>query len=353
VSSSPFDHPLLGGLLGDEETAALFTADAELLQMTVFESALAIAEAAEGVIPAEAGAAIAGKLQSFVPDVAALRAGAARDGVVVPELVRQMRVQVGETHAAFVHFGATSQDVIDTSLVLRLQSLFAVFERRLEGLVGVLAQLAAAQGGATLMGRTRMQEALPITAAARIDSWSQPLARHVVRLDELKPRLLLLQFGGPVGTLEALGVKGEAVARRLAQALGLGLPRRSWHSQRDGLAELASWLSLVTGTLGKFGQDIALMAQMGEIGLEGGGGSSAMPHKQNPVQAEVLVALARYNAVLVSAMQQAAVHEQERSGAGWSLEWLALPQMAMATGAALRTGLELAGAIRSMGAAHG
>jgi 3-carboxy-cis,cis-muconate cycloisomerase len=158
-----------------------------------------------------------------------------------------------------------------------------------------------------------------------------------------------VQFGGAAGTLEKLGDKGPAVRAALAAKLGLG-DAPQWHSQRDALAEFASLLSLITGSLGKFGQDVALMAQAGsEITLSGGGGSSAMPHKQNPVKAEALVALARFNATQLSGMHQALVHEQERSGAAWTLEWLLLPQMAVATAAALRLAAELAGQIESLG----
>lgn len=194
-------------------------------------------------------------------------------------------------------------------------------------------------GTRPLMGRTRMQDAISITAADRLAEWRSPLPHHIERLHQLRPRLLVLQFGGAVGTLDKLGDKGLAVSRRLANALDLGLPSRNWHSQRDALAEFAGWLSLVSGSLGKLGLDLALMAQngVGEVAIEGGGGSSAMPHKSNPVAAEVLVALARHNATLVSGMHQALLHEQERSGAAWTLEWLTLPQMVMATGTALHT----------------
>ena len=146
-----------------------------------------------------------------------------------------------------------------------------------------------------------------------------------------------------MGTLDKLGDKGPAVARRVADKLDLGLPERSWHSQRDGIGELADWLALVTGSLGKIGQDVALMAQTRSTksALSGGGASSAMPHKQNPVKAEVLVTLARYNAALLGGMHRRMVHEQERSGAAWTLEWLVLPQMLMATGAASGSRLEL------------
>ena len=353
MSVSPFDHPLLARLLGDSEIAAQFSAEAEIAQIAVFESALAVAEGAEGVIPAEAAAAISSRLASFEPNVAALSEATARDGVVTVELVRQMREHVGEPHGQHLHIGATSQDAIDTSLVLRLRPVLAALGRRLNALVAALEQLAAREGDRELMGVTRMQNALPVTAGARIEQWSLPLARHRERLVELRPRVLVLQFGGAVGTLDKFGAKGRAVAERMAAHLELGLPVRSWHTQRDSLAELGGWLSLIAGTLGKMGQDIALMALSGEVALEGTGGSSAMPHKQNPVKAEVLMALARYNATLVSGMHQTLVSEQERSGAAWTLEWLVLPQMAVAAGAALRTASELVASIESMGAGHG
>ena len=353
MSVTPFNHPLLGRLLGDGEVAAQFSAEAEIAQMTVFESALAVAEGAEGVIPPDAAAAIASRLASFEANMAALAEATARDGVVAVEFVRQLRAHVGEPHGAHVHFGATSQDVIDTALVLRLRPVLATLGQRLNSLVAELEQLSAREGARPLMGRTRMQDALPITAGARIEAWSLPLARHRERLVELRPRVLVLQFGGAVGTLDKLGAKGRSVAERMAAHLDLGLPKHSWHTERDGLVELAGWLSLLTGTLGKMGQDIALMALAGEVALEGTGGSSAMPHKHNPVKAEMLMALARYNATLVAGMHQALVSEQERSGAAWTLEWLVLPQMVVAAAAALRTAIELARSIKSIGAGHG
>lgn len=350
--ASPFDHPFLSSLLGDEEVGKLMGPEAELAAMLRFEAALARAEAEEGVIPAAAAAAIEDLCGSFHPDVAALNQGAARDGVVVPDLVRQLRAGLAEPHRAHLHFGATSQDVVDTALVLRLKELAARFYTRLGELETALARLERDFGGKALMGRTRMQDALPITAGDRIAAWRQPLARHRARFAELAPRLFVLQLGGAVGTLDKLGDQGPAVARRLAGLLDLATPQRSWHTTRDGIAEFGGWLALVTGSLGKMGQDIALMAQnaLGDIRLAGGGGSSAMPHKENPVGAEVLVALARYNAALAGALAGAMVHEQERSGAAWTLEWLVLPQMLAATGAALATAGRLVGQIRSIGA---
>ncbi|WP_027167675.1 3-carboxy-cis,cis-muconate cycloisomerase [Mesorhizobium sp. WSM3224] len=349
MTVSPFDHPLLSGLLGDEEAARHFSVEADIDAMLTFERALAEAEAERGVIPRDAEAAIIEALASFRPDTAKLRAGVTKDGVVVPELVRQIKAIVGEQYREFVHFGATSQDAFDTSLVLRLREAVEHIGLLLSENIVRLTGLEEEFGGRTLMAMTRMQPAIPITAADRIVSWRAPLGRHQERLKELSVRLLAVQFGGAAGTLEKLGDSAAAVRAALAAKLGLA-DAPQWHSQRDALAEFAGWLSLVTGGLGKFGQDVALMAHAGiDIELSGGGGSSAMPHKQNPVKAEALVALARFNAVQLSGMHQALVHEQERSGAAWTLEWLILPQMVVATACALRLAAELAAQIESLG----
>ena len=334
--------PLLSALVGDPETEAQFTDEADLAAMLRVESALAEAEAEAGLIPAEHAARIARACSEFEPDRAALATGLARDGVVVPDLLRQLRAAVGAPFAESLHRGATSQDVIDTSLVLRLVPVLGLFHARLAGLDASLRTLSARDGTASLMAQTRMQQALPFTVADKIETWRAPLARHRVRLAELRPRLLQLQLGGPVGTRTEFGPKADGIAARMARRLGLGdaLP---WHSQRDAIVEFGSWLALVAGSLGKMGQDVALMAQneVGSARLSGGGTSSAMAHKQNPVQAELLVALARFNAGLGGILNGALVHENERSGAAWTLEWLVLPRMTIATGAALRIALAL------------
>jgi 3-carboxy-cis,cis-muconate cycloisomerase len=337
MTVSAFDNPILSALLGDEEAASYFSVEADIRAMLAFEGALAKAQASVGLIPSEAAAHIAEVCETFSPDIAALAKGAAQDGVVAPALVRLLRAQVGAPDAAHVHRAATSQDVIDTSLILRLKPILALFEARLRGLVDVLRGLETSQGATPLMGRTRMQRALPIHAADKLRGWREPLERHGVRLDELRPRLLIVQFGGAVGVRGDLDGKGEAVAAELARLLQLRAGP-CWQVERDGLAELAAWTSLVTGSLGKIGIDVALMAQneIGEVKLAEGGGSSAMPHKSNPVRAEALVTLARFNAALLGAQHQTLVHENERSGAAWTLEWLVLPPMIVATGAALR-----------------
>ncbi|CAN7660198.1 MULTISPECIES: 3-carboxy-cis,cis-muconate cycloisomerase [unclassified Ensifer] len=351
MTYSAFDHPYLSGLLGDEAVAAEFSTAADIHAMLSFEAALARAEAIHGVIPESAADRITEACRGFSPDVAALRRAMAVDGVVVPELVRQLRAAVGGEAAAHVHFGATSQDVIDTSLMLRMKAVAELFGTRLGDVVSVLEECDDRWGERMLMGRTRMQAAIPITVSDRLRTWIEPLLDHKDRLQAMDRDLFAVQFGGAAGTLDKLNDKADDVRATLAEELALAdFPQ--WHSQRSEIADFANALSLVTGSLGKFGQDVALMAQQGdEIELAGGGGSSAMPHKQNPVAAEVLVALARFNATQLSGIHHALVHEQERSGAAWTLEWLIMPQMAGATAAALRLAAELAGNIRRLGSA--
>ncbi|TKT80200.1 3-carboxy-cis,cis-muconate cycloisomerase [Aquamicrobium sp. LC103] len=339
MSASPFDHPILSGLLGDEEVSACLSAEADIAAMLDFERALARAEGEEGVIPKDAATAIDAALASAAIDVARLREGVARDGVVVPALVAEMKRAVGEPHSKQVHFGATSQDVIDTGLSLRLRRVLEILAGRMDVVVTRLEELERRHGGVETMAHTRMQAAIPVPAARKIRSWREPIERHRARLSAIEEEVLVLHFGGAAGTLEKLGERAGAVTQNLAGQLGLRALPHARHSERDGQAELASWLSLVTGSLGKMGQDIALMAQteVGEVKLSSGGGSSAMPHKVNPVGAEILVTLARFNATLLSGMHQSLVHENERSGAAWTLEWMLLPQMAVAAGTALHT----------------
>lgn len=354
MSVSLFEHPILSAHFGDEEVAAHFRIEAEISTMLTFEMALAEAEAQEGLIAPESAAAIARACEGFEPDFEALRKGTARDGLIVPELIRELRKAVPEAHAKHLHFGATSQDVIDTSLMLRLKMILPILAERLEGLVAALQALDEKFGGYKLTGRTRMQAAIAIPVGARLRAWMLPIARALDEMEDIGPELLQLQFGGAAGTLEKLGEDARGVAIRLGFLLDLEVPERNWHSQRDGIVRFANWLALITGSLGKMGQDVALMAQneIGEIAIAGGGGSSAMPHKQNPVRAETLVALARFNATQIAGMHHALVHEQERSGAAWALEWMVLPQMVVATGAALRIGGELLETVERIGAAE-
>ncbi len=341
MSLTPLDSALTGSLLSDPDSLALFDDRAVLGAMLRVEGALALVQGRLGLIPADLAARIAEAAAGLDLDPAALAAGSAASGVPVPALVARLRAAAGGAAASHVHFGATSQDIVDTGLVLRLRDLLDLADRRLGSLVDSLAGTADRHRHTVMAGRTRTQQAVPVSFGLKAAGWLLPLVRQRTRLAELRPRLLLLQFGGAAGTLAALGEDGPAVAAALAEELGLGLPPMPWHAQRDGMAELAGWLSLTSGILGKFGQDAMLLAQsevaeLRESGDAGRGGSSTMPQKANPVAAEALVALARFNAGQVGQMHQALVHAQERDGAAWQLEWLVLPQMAVATGTALR-----------------
>ncbi|UJW74857.1 3-carboxy-cis,cis-muconate cycloisomerase [Rhizobium sp. SL42] len=347
MSISVFDHPMLAGLLGDREIAAQFSVAAELEAMLAFEVSLARAEAEEGLIPQAAADAILELPGRFEPDVDAIRDATGRDGVVIPELVRQWRAALG-AHGEYIHFGATSQDVIDSGLMLRLVQVVRLLDARLEAVVDAIDALDARFGKAPLMGQTRMQAAIEISVGDRFSSWRAPLGRYRRMLEPWLQGGLPVQFGGAAGTLDKLGDKAASVRARLAADLALA-DRSQWHSQRDVIAEFGGLLSLVSGSLGKMGQDLSLMAGAGTALIGGGGGSSAMPHKRNPVKAEVLVTLARFNAVQLSGLHQSMVHEQERSGSAWTLEWMILPQLAVATGAALRTAADVLGSIERIG----
>ena len=283
--SGAFDHPWLGALLGDDEPRTIWSPEAELARMLRVEAAWSRALGEAGLADPATAEAAAAAIERHRPDRDALARGTARDGLPIPALVRGLRDAAGE-HAGAVHRGATSQDVLDTALALAIRDTNDLLEARLEAMERALETLGRQHGTARLMGRTRMQAARPIAAGTRIAAWRAPLGRHRERLAALRPRVEIVQCGGAVGDGADLGDAAPAMVASLARQLGLAAPPRAWHVQRDGIAEWGALLSLVAGSMGKMGQDVALMAQQGvdEIALSGGGGSSAMPHKSNPVR---------------------------------------------------------------------
>jgi len=341
------NRSLLSALTGDEEIELLLGDEAQVAAMVRVEIALAQAEADTGMISAAAAAVIAEGLHGFTPDWPDLASGMTRDGVVVPALVEQMRQHLDPQHAGALHKGATSQDIIDTALILQIAQVIALYLSRLNALLQDLDDLGERYGSRTMMAHTRMQRALPYTFAAKLATWTAPLRRHLAALQDVRRSLLVIQLGGPIGDRSSFGSDGEAVARGLAQNLDLGFAE-PWHTARDPLIGFAALLGLLTGTLGKLGADVALLAQneIAAVALAGGGCSSSMAHKSNPVNAEVLIALARSNAGLVGTLQQSMIHENERSGSAWTLEWLTLPAILVTTGASLRLGKALLGQLR-------
>jgi len=344
-----FNHPWLGALFQDEEISALWSAQTQLAHYKRFEAALAEALEACGRVPFGQGTAAAKAIAAAEIDYSSLASGTASDGLPIPDLIRQLR-NAAQPNEAAVHTGATSQDVLDTALSLTLRALTDVLIVRLEAVDGLLADLGVAHGNAPLMGRTRMQAALPIRVSDRIATWRQPLQEHAAALRTLRRSTERLQLGGSVGTRGEFGEDSGQIAHRMAAAMGLEAAP-VWHTKRAAIVDYANRLSLISGALGKFGQDAALMAQTGidEIVLAGGGTSSAMPHKSNPIKPELLVTLARFNSVQVAGMHQALVHEQERSGAAWMLEWMLLPQMACTAGRSLLVASELCADILRIG----
>jgi 3-carboxy-cis,cis-muconate cycloisomerase len=335
---------LYGSLFHDPQVAAEFSGAATLGHMLAFQRAWTRALVQAGAVTGAAGADALRALDAFVPE--RFQPASDIDGLPVPSLVAQLRAGLPPEVAQAIHSGATSQDVVDTAQVLALLAVLDLFVARLDRLDVALAQLHDRFGPAPLTARTRMQAALPATASLRIAGWWRGLLVQAQRAPSVRADLAQVQIGGAIGTRDL----PQGVAQAVADSLGLALTP-VWHTERSSMVTFGHWLTLVAGALGKIGQDVALMAQqgVGTVTLSGGGGSSAMPHKQNPVLAEVIVALARHVAGLQGTLAHAMLHEQERSGAAWALEWLTLPAMAEATGAALRHADELLAAIQAMG----
>ncbi|MGO4916690.1 class-II fumarase/aspartase family protein [Pseudogemmobacter sp. W21_MBD1_M6] len=348
MAISAFDSAMYRDLFHDREIGALFTDSAEVRAMMIVEGALAKAQGKLGVIPELSAAAIQRASMELQIDPAGLAAETGQSAVVVPALVKAFRNGMNAPeHAAYLHWGATSQDIMDTGLILRLRQVLTIFDARLVTIIKALGVQAKTHRALPMAARTYAQVASPTSFGAVCASWGTPLIRHRTRLAELKPRLLNVSLSGAAGTLSMMQGRGAEVRAALAEGLGLSDPQDSWHSTRDTIAELCGWMTIVAGSLGKIGEDLILMTQSGvnEISLATGGGSSTMPQKSNPVQPSLLVALGRQMVALNSAMQGATLHRQQRDGAAWFVEWMTLPQMVMATARALDVASELAGSV--------
>ncbi|HEX2440083.1 MAG TPA: lyase family protein [Methylomirabilota bacterium] len=317
--------------------------EALVAAMLEFERALADAEAGAGVIPAEAARVIGRVCAELRLAPEALADEARRSGSLAVPLVKALTDHVARADAgaaAFVHYGSTSQDVLDTALVLCLEPCLTDAERVLAAAVTGLTAHARRHAGAVMLGRTLLQPATPITAGLKIARWAVALHRCRLRLGETRDRALCIQLGGAVGTLEALGGARAAVRRGLAKRLGLA-EAREWHTQRDELLRLMAELAIVTTTIGKIAGDVALLAQA-EVGemleaapVKGVGSSSAMPHKRNPVAClQALTAAARVPGLMATLLAGAA-GEHERALGGWQAELVTIPELLDAAGGAL------------------
>ncbi|SAK53620.1 3-carboxy-cis,cis-muconate cycloisomerase [Caballeronia ptereochthonis] len=330
-------------ICGNADSNAVWSPRATVQAMLDVEAALARASALHGVIPSSAVDAIVAACRADNIDADALMTGAAAGGNLAIPLVKQLTavVKASDAEAAkYVHWGATSQDIIDTGLVLQLRAALDLLDADLRSLADALAQQANQHRATPMIGRTWLQQALPITLGLKFAQWLDAITRHRERLGELRARALVLQFGGAAGTLASLREKALPVAKALADDLGLKLPALPWHTQRDRIAEAASFLGMLTGTLGKIARDISLMMQteLGEVAepaAAGKGGSSTMPHKRNPVGCAAVLTAATRAPNLVATIFAGMVQEHERALGGWQAEWEALPDLARLTAGAL------------------
>ena len=334
---------LLDPLFRWEALEELLSDRARLQGMLDFEAALARAEAKTGVIPAHAAPAITAKCRAELFDAPSLAQAAGQAGNLAIPLVDQLQAKVAADDAEaarFVHWGATSQDAIDTGFVLQLRQALALIEKELAALASALARLARDHRSTPAVARTWMQQALPTTFGLKAAGWLSAVDRHRERVGDVRRRCLALQFGGAVGTLAALGPKGLDVAAALGEELQLAVPDLSWHTHRDRMAEVATVAGLCTGTLGKIARDLSLYTQteLGEVSepaADGRGGSSTLPHKRNPVTCAVVLAAAARMPGLVSSMLGTMLQEEERGLGGWHAEWETLPEILGVFGGAL------------------
>ncbi len=343
---------LLGSLFGAPAMQAIFSERGHLQGMLDFEAALARVQARLGLIPSGAAERIGRCCEAGRFDLAALGRETPLAGNTAIPLVRHLQRMVGELDpdaAAYVHWGATSQDAMDTGLVLQVRTALDWVQGELEQTGNAAAQQTERHRETPMAGRTWMQQAVPITFGLKAAGWLDALGRHEERLAALKPRVLVLQLGGAAGTLASLGDRGGAVAQALAAELKLARPDLPWHTHRDRIAETGTALALLIGTLGKIARDVSLLMQteVGEVlepGAPGQGGSSSMPHKRNPVGSALVLAAAARAPGLAATLLSAMVQEHERGLGGWQAEWTALPELFdLAAGALGRSRQVLAG----------
>ena len=335
MPSTVLDSDIFKDIFGTPEMRAVFSDDNLLQCYVAAEVALAVAQGRIGVIPREAAEAIARLAPAVVLDRALLKQDAENIGYPIAGLVRQLSGKLGDA-GRYLHWGATTQDIADTASVLQIRAGLAIVERDLAAVSAALVRLAEQHRDTPMAGRTHLQQALPITFGYKCAVWLSMLDRHLMRLAELKPRVLVAQLGGAAGTLASLGDKGLEVRCEYARELGLADPTITWHVARDTVAETVQFLGLVTGSLGKIGFDVMLLmaTEVGEVFepfASHRGASSTMPQKRNPISSEILVANAKAVRQHAGLMLDAMVQDLERATGPWHAEWLALGESFMLT----------------------
>jgi 3-carboxy-cis,cis-muconate cycloisomerase len=337
-ASTVIDSLLFRDAFGTPAMRAVFSDRASIERYVEVEVALARAEARCGVIPAQAALEIAAKSRPGDFDLELLKRETDNVGYPILPVVHQMAKQCGEA-GRYVHWGATTQDIMDTAVVLQMRAALEIVGRDIEELRRILGDLARRHRTTAMAGRTHLQQALPITFGYKAAIWRTMFDRHAERLAQLEPRLFVVQFAGAAGTLASLGDKGLTVQQALAEELGLATPAAAWHVARDNFAEAVGFLGLVTGSLAKIAFDVMLLMQ-NEVGeafepfAPGRGGSSTMPQKRNPISSELIVAAAKAVRQHAGLMLDAMVQDLERATGPWHAEWIAIPEsFVLASGA--------------------
>jgi 3-carboxy-cis,cis-muconate cycloisomerase len=350
ASTTVLDSILFRDAFGTERMRKVFSDFALVSRYVEVEVALAKAEARCGVIPAEAAEEIARRADVAALDFDLLRQETDVVGYPILPLVHQLARQCGEA-GRYLHWGATTQDIMDTAVVLQMRDGLAIVEEEIAALRAILADLARTHRDTPMAGRTHLQQALPVTFGYKVAIWLAMFDRHAERLGQLKPRVLVGQFAGAAGTLASIGAQGFAVQAALCKALGLGVPASTWHVARDGFAETINFLALVTGSLGKIALDVMIMAstefaEVYEPFVPGRGASSTMPQKRNPISSELMLAAAKGVRQHAGLMVDAMIQDFERATGPWHAEWMAIPEsFVLAAGALHQAKFALGGLI--------
>lgn len=339
TATTVLDSILFRDAFGTPRMREVFSDYALISRYAEVEIALAKAEARCGVIPQEAADSIARLTDVSRLDFDLLRQETEIVGYPILPLVHQMVKQCGDA-GRYVHWGATTQDIMDTAVILQVRDGLAVIEQDIAELRRILADLSLRYRDTPMAGRTHLQQALPITFGYKTAIWLAMFDRHAERLEQLKPRVLVGEFAGAAGTLASLGSKGLEVQTVLCEELGLGVPVSTWHVARDGLAEVVNFFGLVTGSLGKVALDIMIMAstEFGEVYepfVKGRGASSTMPQKRNPISSELILAASKGVRQHAGLMLDAMVQDLERATGPWHVEWMAIPESFVLTAGAL------------------
>ena len=337
---SVFDMQSLQHLWGTEELRTIFGEENRIQKWLDFEAAFATAQAELDIIPAAAARQIVAEARVENIDIAAMSAEIRRIKHSLVPALKQLQAKCTKENGEWVHFGATTQDVVDTGVALQLKEFHGVALRDLKAVGTELARLAVAHRDVQMVARTHGVQALPITFGHKCAIWLDEIGRHHERLVQAEPRVLVGMVAGAVGSQASLGEKAEQLERLTLEKLGLGCPAISWAPARDRFTEYANLLAMIGATLSKIGNELFNMQrnEFGEVEegfTEGKLGSSTMPHKRNPTSAENLAGLSRplrYNAAL---MVEGMVQESERDGIAWKMEWKALPECCMIAGAML------------------